>query len=74
MTNHWHELVRHEDGSYTVTEKTLTEKEVADFREASRDDMPRGFFQGLRNVAVIWAASIFAIWMIYTLATLPGIP
>jgi hypothetical protein len=62
---------------YTLLEKQLTEAEIEDFRQAMReesDDMPRGFFQGLRNVLVLWGASIFAIWMIYTLATLPGIP
>jgi hypothetical protein len=63
---------------YTLLEKQLTDAEIEDFRQSMRDenddDMPRGFFKGLRNVAVIWFASIFAIWMIYTLATLPGIP
>jgi hypothetical protein len=62
---------------YTLLEKQLTDAEIEDFRQALReenDDMPRGFFTGLRNVLVLWGASIFAIWMIYTLATLPGIP
>jgi hypothetical protein len=39
-----------------------------------RDDMPRGFFLGLRNVLAVWIATIAALAMIYTLIKLPGLP
>jgi hypothetical protein len=41
---------------------------------SEEDDMPRGFFKGLRNVVYVWIGAIAAIWMVYTLANLPGIP
>jgi hypothetical protein len=62
---------------YTLLEKQLTEAEIEDFRQAMReenDDMPRGFFIGLRNVAAIWIATIVALAMIYALIKLPGLP
>jgi hypothetical protein len=61
--NNWKVLKTHDDGKYIVEEVVQ-----------ERDDMPRGFFIGLRNVAAIWIATIAALAMIYALIKLPGLP
>jgi hypothetical protein len=74
MNGEWKALVHHEDGSYTVTEKKLTDEEVADFREAMRDDglnPSRGILLSAVISAAAWAAFFGIVW---TLAHLPGIP
>ena len=60
---------------YTVTERKLTDEEIASFRKAMEDDGdPLDVFRGIRNALMITIATIFAISMIVTLIHLPGIP
>jgi hypothetical protein len=64
----------------TVTEKQLTDEEIKAFRDALMDtedddhDDPRNLFIGIWTVVRVWFATIFAIWIIWQLAHLPGIP
>jgi hypothetical protein len=59
----WRQLKPNDDGSYTVTAPVET-----------KDDLPRGFFLGLRNVIAVWIATVAFLWIVYTLTTLPGLP
>jgi hypothetical protein len=38
------------------------------------DDLPRGFFLGLRNVIAVWIGTIVFLGMVYALMNLPGLP